>query len=206
MMDYKKLTPMQRDALQEIGNIGSGNAATALSQMLNGKVAMNSPSFDIMDFTELSDMFNGAENVVVGVMLLLEGDIVGSMMFILSLDAANYLIGKIMAKERKSGEPFNEMELSVLEEIGNIISGAYLSSISQMTGLLINVSIPHLVVDMAGAVLSIPVIEFGMTGDKALLIGSQICDEERDLDGYFILVPSLESYEVIMRELGVAGE
>ena len=98
---------------------------------------------------------------------------------------------------------FTEMEWSALMEIGNIISGAYLTAISQLTNLSIIQTVPSLAIDMAGAILSVPAIEFGKLGDKALLIESQFRDDEIDVCGYFILIPTLESYSRILKSLGM---
>ena len=96
------------------------------------------------------------------------------------------------------------MGLSAMQEVGNIITGAYLNSLSSMTSLTIFPSPPALTIDMAGAILSVPAIQFGIYGDKILLIQSQFYDEIQ-LDGYFILIPDLESYEKILAALGIQG-
>ena len=98
---------------------------------------------------------------------------------------------------------FNEIEESALKEIGNIIAGSYLSSISSLTNMLITSSVPYLAVDMAGAILSVPAIEFGKMGDKALLIESRFKDMDIDISGYFILIPTIESYKLMLNSLGM---
>lgn len=95
------------------------------------------------------------------------------------------------------------MDLSVLHEIGNILSGAYLASISTLTNLKINQSIPYMTTDMAGAIFSVPAIEFGKMGDKALLIQSKICEDNIEANGYFIMIPTEESYSKILSSLGM---
>ena len=104
---------------------------------------------------------------------------------------------------KEPDEPFDEMELSALKEIGNIITASYLTALSNMTNLTIAPSIPYVSVDMAGAILSVPAIEFGKLGDKALLIESQFKDLDVDISGYFILIPTLESYKRILTSLGL---
>jgi len=99
-------------------------------------------------------------------------------------------------------EGFSEIEFSAMQEIGNIITGAYLNSLSMMTNLTIIPTPPSLTLDMAGAILSVPAIEFGTLGDKILLIQSQFYDEV-EIDGYFILVPDIESYPKILTSLGI---
>ena len=122
-------------------------------------------------------------------------------MFLLGKEAARHLVAKLMGMEL-SGDEFTEMETSALKEIGNIITGAYLNSLSTITNLKIYPSVPALTIDMAGAILSVPAIEFGTLGDKILLIQTQFTDDI-DLDGFFVLVPDLESYGKILSALGL---
>jgi len=191
------------DVLREIGNIGAGNAMTALSLMLQCRVDMRVPQVRLLDFSEVCSMMGGEEQIMIGVFLGVEGDITGSIMFLIEVNSAKHLISKIMmGMAGAEGDEFNEMELSAMREVGNIISGAYLNSLSMLTNLKIYPSPPSLTVDMAGAILSVPAIEFGILGDKLLLIQSQFYDEV-EMNGYFMLVPDLESYSTILNSLGV---
>ncbi len=193
---------MQFDVLKEIGNIGAGNATTALSTMINSKVDMHVPKVDLLNIKELPDMLGGAEEIVVGILIKLEGEINGMMMFMMEQMSACRIVDILMGKSSKL-EDFTEMEYSALREIGNIIAGAYLSSLSTLTGIKINASIPYMSIDMAGAILSVPAIEFGKVGDKALIIETQFVKDDSDVNGYFILIPTLESYDVILKSLGL---
>lgn len=143
----------------------------------------------------------GEEQIMAGIYLKVEGDITGSIMFLQNMESARFLVSKLMGME-VTGEEFSEMETSALKEIGNIITGSYLNSLSQLTNLKIYPSIPALSIDMAGAILSVPAIEFGEIGDKILLIQTQFTDEI-DIDGFFVLVPDIESYDKILSSLGM---
>ena len=190
------------DVLKEIGNIGAGNAMTALSQMLGCKIDMGVPQVELLDFAEVGAAIGGEEQIMVGVFLGVEGDITGSMLFLVEQKSAKYLINKVMMGMGDPGEEFTEMELSAMQEVGNIITGAYLNSLSTLTNLKIFPSPPALTVDMAGAILSVPAIEFGIYGDQILMIQSKFFDEVQ-IDGYFILVPDVESYKKILSSLGL---
>ncbi len=192
------------DVLTEIGNIGAGNATTALSQLINARIDMRVPKVDLLGFSELAEIVGGAETLVAGILLSLEGDVDGMMLFVLESSAAHLLVDQLMGCQSTGADGgFSEMEQSALMEIGNIIAGAYLSSISTLTNMLITSSVPYLAVDMAGAILSVPAIEFGKLGDKALLIESQFKDLDVDISGYFILIPTMESYKRILTSLGL---
>lgn len=204
--DLNNVDSMQFDVLQELGNIGAGNATTALSSMINTKVDMNVPKVDLLTFEELHEIIGGAETNVAGILVTIDGDIDGMMMFILTKSSAlgliDILFGRPVGTTPEDVE-LDEMSLSALKEMGNIISGAYISSLSSMTNLTINQSIPYLSIDMAGAILSVPAIEFGKLGDKALLIESQFMEDGNDVKGYFILTPTIDSYNKILKSLGL---
>ena len=110
------------------------------------------------------------------------------------MDSAHYLVNKLMGKDPTNMDPFDEMDLSAMKEIGNIITGAYLNSLSQITNLKIVPSVPDLSIDMLNAILSVPAIEFGIMGDQISLIQTQFTDEV-SLNGYFILLPDFTTIE-----------
>ena len=201
-MSLEQMTDNYMDVLKEIGNIGAGNAMTALSQMLQSKVDMQVPQVRLLEFSEVGAIVGGEEQLMVGVLLGVEGDITGSIMFLVELGAAKGLVKKIMMGY-ESGQPgLDEMETSAMQEVSNIITGAYLNSLATLTNLRIYPTPPSLTVDMAGAILSVPAIEFGILGDKILLIQSRFFDEV-EIDGYFVLIPDLESYQKILSALGI---
>ncbi len=189
------------DVLRELGNIGAGNATTALAQMMQCKVDMAVPKVQLLEFKELGEAMVGEETVMAGIYLGIEGDIKGSIMFLLEKAAAKHLVGKLMGMESE-GDEFTDMEFSALKEVGNIITGSYLNSLSSITNLAIYPSVPDLTVDMAGAILSVPAIEFAALGDRMLMIQTQFFDE-MVLDGYFILIPDLDSYGRMLAALGI---
>lgn len=190
------------DVLKELGNIGAGNATTALSQMIQCKIDMAVPQVQLLEFKELGAAMGGEEVVMAGIYLAIDGDIKGSIMFLLEKKAAKHLVAKLMGMESEQ-EDLSEMELSALKEVGNIITGAYLNSLSSITNLTIYPSVPDLTVDMAGAILSVPAIEFAALGDRMLMIQTQFFDE-MVLDGYFILIPDLDSYGKMLAALGIS--
>lgn len=200
-MTVESMSERYFDVLKEIGNIGAGNATTALASLLQCKVDMKVPQVKLLEFSEVGAMLGGEETIMAGVYLAIEGDIQGSIMFLVKEDVAMHLVKKLMGD--MAVEIRGEMETSALKEISNIITGAYLNALSTLTNLKIYPSVPALTIDMAGAILSVPAIEFGALGDKLLLIQSQISDDI-DIDGFFIMVPDMESYEKILSSLGLA--
>ncbi|MEY8235553.1 chemotaxis protein CheC [Lachnospiraceae bacterium 66-29] len=198
-----QVNDMYFDVLKEIGNIGAGNATTAISNMLNLKVNMDVPKVEFMKVQELPTAISAEEETVVGIYLEVESDIGGSMMFLLKMGSAQYLVNHLMGRPDDYAEEFNEMDISAIKEIGNIISGSYLSALSTMTNMVITSSVPYLAIDMAGAILSVPAIQFGQYGDNALLIQTEFGDDVK-IQGFFILMPDVESYDKILTSLGIA--
>ena len=205
-IDLEKLEDSQFDVLKEIGNIGAGNATTALATMLNIKVDMSVPNVALLPFDNISSFIGSEEQTVVGILLEIQGDIDGMMMFLFDMKSAHHLVNSLMMRDVHQDEngmaDFSEMEMSALNEIGNIVSGSYLSALSGLTGMKMVSSVPALSIDMLGALLSVPAIEFGKYGDKLLMIQSEF-GEDDFVTGYFLLIPELESYDKILSSLGM---
>lgn len=202
-LSMESLTTQYFDVLKEIGNIGAGNATTALATMLQCKVDMKVPQVRMMEFKDVGALLGGEEQELAGAYLSVEGDITGSILFLVQKEVALHLVSKLMGG--MGGDEFGEMERSAFKEISNIVTGSYLNALSTMTNMCIYPSIPDLAIDMAGAILSVPAIEFGIMGDKILLIQSQISDEI-EMDGFFVMIPDMESYAKILRALGIHVE
>lgn len=206
-INLDNLDDMQYDVLKEIGNIGAGNATTALAKMLSIKVDMSVPNVALLPFDEISEFIGSEEQTVVGILLGIDGDIDGMMMFLFDMRSAHHLVNMLMMKDLDTDvelgpESFTEIEMSALNEIGNIVSGSYLNALSGLTNLKMVCTVPSLTIDMVGALLSVPAAEFGKYGDKLLMIQSQF-GEEDFVTGYFLLIPELESYEKILSTLGM---
>lgn len=193
-MTLEQVNNMYLDVLKEIGNIGAGNATTAIANMLGIKIDMNVPNIKLMEVSQLGTAVGAEDETIVGIFLEVQNDIEGSMMFLLDIPSARYLVNKLMMTDAPDDQPFGEIELSALKEIGNIIAGSYLSALSSMTNMVIVPSVPYIAVDMAASILSVPAIEFGLQGDNALLIQTEICADVA-INGYFILMPEQDSME-----------
>lgn len=180
------------DVLKEIGNVGAGNAMTAIASMLGIRIDMNVPKVELLEVSKLGSAICPEEEIIVGIFLEVQTDINGSMMFLMKMDSARFLVNKLMGRNTEDEKEFDEMDLSALKEIGNIIAASYLNALSVMTNLMITPSIPYIAVDMAASILSVPAISFGQFGDNALLIQTEFGDDVM-ISGYFILMPEQDS-------------
>lgn len=208
---FESLTQFQLDTLKEVGNIGSGNAATALSKMLNQKIDMYVPSVRVVNYDEMMELVGGPEELITAVFFRIEGEAPGNMFFILSPREANAFVRQLTGIEDFSvtDEDNNEMGLSALQEIGNILAGSYLSALSDFINILMQPSIPILTVDMAGAILAEGLLELSQVSDSAIVIDTMIDDHRDDTDpikGHFFLLPDPDSFDKIFSKLGVSDQ
>lgn len=203
-MAERELTSMKLDVLREIGNIGAGNATTALSVMLNSNLRMESPVVKVLDFNEIPEMIGGADTIVAAVLTHFTGEVSGMTLFILELEEAKNLASTMLSKTYSEDfEGFDHMDKSALKEVGNILMSSYISSIGTLTNLQLRTEPPAICVDMAGAVLSLPISELGQIGDKALIIDSKFLDNDKPINGFLMFVTDEMSYEHIFESLGI---
>lgn len=200
---FSRLEDFQLDVLKEVGNIGAGHAATALSTLLDKPIDMLVPKVRMLPFEEICESVGGAETVVLAIYLRVDGDAPGNMFFILDLDAAKNMLRDLIGLHIEDQEEYSELELSALNEIGNILAGSYLSSLADFTNLNMQPTVPALAIDMAGAILSYGLLQFGQMGDQALLIDTKFMEGENEVQGHFFLIPDPESFGKIFSALGV---
>ncbi|GIP21448.1 CheY-P-specific phosphatase CheC [Paenibacillus sp. J22TS3] len=200
---FKDFAEFKMDILKEIGNIGAGNAATALSCLLDKPIDMAVPKVQMLPFEAIAEKVGGAETIVLAIFFRVEGDAPGNLFFILSPEAAKKLLHRLSTLEVENDEEFTEMEWSALSEIGNILAGSYLSSLADFTRLSMSPTVPALAMDMAGAILSYGLLQFGEMGDDALLIDTTFIEGHQEVEGQFFLIPDPESFDQIFTALGV---
>jgi len=200
---FAELDALRIDALREIGNIGAGNAATALAAMLNIRVDMNVPEVKVLNVGELADNVGGPENQVVGIIFSLRGDFKGLMMFITEEKFAHLVLNVLMKKQFDRYEEFGEIELSALKEVANIMVSSYVMAISKMTNMKISVSPPGISVDMAGALLNVPAVEMEKYGDKALFVRNGFFNGDNRVTSYLMLIPEAGYVNKIFQGLGM---
>lgn len=208
-MEPNKLSEWQKEILQEVGNIGAGNAATSLSVLLNERIDMQIPSVQVVPFEDVVDLVGGPEQPMVAILFQIQGDTAGMVYFLLTREEANYLIHKLFP-DAEGEVDFqtvpNDMLLSVLQEAGNIIVGSYLTALSDFINIHIHPSVPHVLMDMAGAILSIGLMELSPYTDDAIIIDTKMNDvgEANKMSGQILLLPTPDSFKKIFQALGVS--
>ncbi|WP_216827967.1 chemotaxis protein CheC [Alkalihalobacterium elongatum] len=208
-MSYiERIKPYHLDVLKEIGNIGAGNAATALSTLLNRSIDMKVPSVRIVSFQEITELVGGADKVVAAIFLRLEGDAPGSMFLLVPVSEAEELIKRLLGDPsfQLTEPPFDDLGLSALQELGNILAGSYLSALSDFTQLHLQPSVPAISIDLAGAILSYGLIEVSQVSDFAIVIDTEVYEIDNNdshSSGHFFLLPDPDAFERIFKSLGV---
>lgn len=205
---YGELDDRHIDVLCELGNIGTGNAATSLSEMIDDTVRISVPRVMLLGCDDVVGMAGGAETPGVAVMIRFEGDVRGIVLFVISYDdakiVAEMLIDDVPGSGR-NGDPgmISDMNLSAIMEIGNILGASYLSSVAALTGLRIEATAPYVSVDMIGAAMSAPIAEFSVGNSRILLIEGGFSTETRKLKSHVILFADIPSLNTIMMKLGI---
>lgn len=193
------------DVLTELGNIGVGNAVTSLASFMGKEIDIQVPIVKILGFDEIANFVGGPENIVMGLLIKIEGDINGMILYIYDDEFISNVMSVFFGKEFTGYGDIGEMEMSAFCEVGNIMAGAYVNALSSMTGLVIDISTPSVCIDMAGAILSVPSIEFAKVGDKVLLIDDSFGFglNTKNVKSNMILVPEMDSLNKLFEKLGV---
>jgi len=203
---YLDLNAVELDVLREVSNIGAGNAATALAEILSDRLSMTVPLLRILPIGELASILGGHETEVVGILLTFSGDLDGMLMYILERRFADSMLQMLLHRPTDIHSHVDELDLSALREIGNIVAGAYVNALADLTDLSVSLSPPELAIDMVGAILSYPASIFGILGDKVLFVREDFGRDTEQVSCHLVILPDPQSLDLIMKRLGVTHE
>ena len=201
--DYRDLNSLQLDVLREIGNIGSGRAATSLSEIVGSKIGIDMPVVEILSYDEMMNLIGGPEEIVSAVLVEIEKDVEGMVLFIQQKDFLKKIISALVMKEIQEFEDLDEMDISAIMEVGNILISSYVNAISEMTGMEIDISVPSHTVNMAGAILSVPIVRFAEETDRLLMINGDFIVDNETIPSNILLLTDMASLNKILDLLGV---
>ena len=202
--NYDQLTSMEIDTLREIGSIGT--AATALSQMLNQEVRITLPEVRIMEYNEAIEWIGGPEEVTAGVLVKMSGDVGGIMLSVQKLELVNVVLNTMLGENIDSYENLTELERSAMIEIGNIMISTFINAMSGLADLNIKLTVPAFAVDMQGAILTVPMAEYGGMSNYLMAIGGNFVCNGQEVPCHVLLSPDLRSLDFLLRKLGVSDE
>jgi chemotaxis protein CheC len=201
-MEDLNLTDYQKDALREIGSICAGNAATALSQLIDRKVSIVVPRILFVPIEQVPEAVGGTDKYVVGLVLRVLGDLPSTIVFIFSQKDAIGLASLMTNKPITDKNVISELERSALKEVGVILANAYLGALGSFVGMGLIPRVPEIIMDMAGAIVDYILIELACKSEFALLIESEFQQPESSLTGHFFLIPDPVGFELILRSIG----
>ena len=203
MNSWDHLTGFQLEVLKEIGNIGAGNAATSLATLLNKKISMAVPKAGVMDFQEIFSLVGNEEEKVACINFDVTGDAPSKILFLLDERSTYQLVDMLLGREPGSTTELDEIGESAVKEVGNILTGSFITAFSEFTRLDFVGSVPAFAFDMLGAVLRAAFVEGGYFEDRVLIIETTFYEEEICINGHFFLVPAAGSLETIFAALGL---
>lgn len=204
MTENRGLTDTHLDVLKEIGNIGLGNAATALATMVNKRIDMAVPQSRFLSLEEVMDLVGGLEEVVCCVNLRLSGDVPGQILFLFNLESTFNLIDMLMGMDKGTTSVLDEMGESVVKEVGNVLTGSFVSAIGTLTGLNMVQTVPMFATDMLGAVLSASLIAGGYVEEHILMIETLLFEDNEQIKGHFFLITEQDALKTLFNSLGLS--
>ena len=202
---YEEMNSQQIDALREVGSIGTGNAATALSALLGCEVRIPLPEVQVLEFNDAVEKLGGFETVSAGIISSLSGEINGLMLALVQLDAINLILKHIMGTQIVSYDDLTELEDSAVIEVGNILISSFVNALSGLSGVKIVPSVPQLTIDMQGAIITVPMAAYGNQSDYIMLIGGSFLVEGKELPCRLLLAPDVRSLNYLLHRLGIDG-
>lgn len=207
-MDFANFSHIQLDALREVGNIGAGNAATALSVMLARPVDMDVPKAEVVSIYDLADYYGDPLTLISAVFVRSEGDFTCSLIFIQDEAEGRKLVELLIDHQMGGmfeGEIPEDMRDSALTEVGNIILSSFLNAINVLMGGTHSISVPGVAHDMLGSIVDVVASIFGQYGEYALIVDTTLKLEniEGGVSGKVILLPDPGSIEVLLGKLQV---
>lgn len=197
-----EITQLQLDALREIGNIGSGHAATALSTLLQRRIDMSVPEVWAISFEEVASVIGQLDSPQAVIYVKVEGDAPGKAVFFFPVESAEIVVQTLFGSKESFNIYEDEMAQSALKEVGNIMVSSFLIALTQFSGVLLQPSVPALAVDMAGAILDAILLEDGILEDKVLFIDTQLSGIPQ-IEGQFIFLPNDGSLKKLLGALGI---
>lgn len=203
---FDELSSLEIDTLREIGSIGTGNAATALSQILGREVRITLPEVRIMGYNEAIEWIGGPEAVTAGVLVKMGGQMNGIMLSVQKIDFVNLVLDSMLGKTVESYDQLGELEQSALIEIGNIMISTFINAFSGLCGISINLTVPAFAMDMQGAILTVPMAEYGGMSDYLMTIGGNFVYNGQQVPCHLLLSPDIRSLNFLLKKLGVSDE
>lgn len=203
MKQFEDFNVLELDTIREIGSIGTGNAATALSGVLGCEVRITMPEVRIMGYNEAIDWIGGPEIITAGVLVRLDGELKGIMLSVQQLDFINLVLSRTVGQVVEDYSQLTDLDRSALVEVGNIMISTFINALSGLADLTITLTVPAFAVDMQGAILAVPMAEYGGQSDYIMTIGADFICNQKAVPCHLLLSPDIGSLNFLLKKLGV---
>lgn len=202
MEELLNLNDIEKDAIKEVGNVGTGNAATALSKLLDTHIEIIIPETKFIPIKNFADELGGPESIVVSTYLEITGNFSGECLFIFPVKSAEKIVDLMTNKKEGISKITDNFSESAFKEMSNIFTGAYLSSLADMTESRIMPSVPHIATDMLQSIIDFILAKISNYADTILSIKTRIEIKDVSVEGYFIIVFDIASLNKLLKVLG----
>jgi chemotaxis protein CheC len=192
-----QLSPFALDALGEVSNIGAGNAAGSLSQLLGASVDLDVPAASLVPLPDATATVGDAEAEVFAVYTGIQGAVGGCVLLVFSEASAATLCSLLGVDSR------DEMGLSALQEIGNILTSSYVTAIGQLSGFALEPRPPVVAHNMLGALVDGVLAMAALDADSVLLVRTAMHIEGVQAEFGFLFVPEHGAVGALLGALGV---
>lgn len=203
MENFPMLSDEHLDALKEVGTIGAGHAANALSQMINRKIMISVPEVRAITLKKTVELVGPQENLVAAVYMTLMGDTQGTALLIFPRKSAFALVDILMNRPAGQTKFLKEIDRSALKEVGNILVGAFLTALMEFLNISLIPSVPLIAYDMVGAILEALAIEFGKDADYIFCIQTEFIDPSLNMEGDFLLLFDRKPLDVMIEKIEI---
>ncbi len=197
------LTPKQKELLERILKLSTDSSAVALSEMMEKSIFLKAPRLDVVSLDSITNIAGGAESGAISACLIFSGEISGNMLLVFPGQSAFKLINEILRQDNTDSEELDEMAVSVLGEVGNLVSSYFLSTLSDHTGMDLRPSSPMVVQDMVGAIVSSAILMLERAPEEILYIETEIADENSKIEGYLMLFTDEDSLDKLLQTIEV---
>lgn len=201
MENYRELDELSRDILREIGNVGAGNAVTSLSRMMGRPIELDIPTLRVMDYKEVCEILNRPDELQTGILVEVTGQLKGVFLFMLGETFTDAVLDTILGKKDRTLTSLDELDHSLICELGNIMCGSYIRALSQLMDMEMDVSVPELCIDMGGAILSYPMTRWVIVSDDILLIENMFHMDGLNFKGHILFLPEQEDLGAMLHKL-----
>jgi len=202
--DLVRFSLMELSVVKEMANIGLGHATTALSDMTGKPFNMDIPNVDSVMVDTVPNLLGGTDDLTVSVYMPFVGDVDGHIAFLFPWESARALWTTLLGMAPATVEDVDEMSVSAMLEIGNIINSSFLNAIADMTGMRLEATPPLVSVDTSFSILSTIVAEAEMNEAAAIAIETSIRSvDDASMKGFFFCIPTMDGLRTMFQRLGI---